>query len=153
MYNPPWKKRGTTALIILALYDGITKIKTGKLSLSSQNSDKTLKIGKMERPDLFSVDESDSLTNGGAERPHNDFHSGQNRWANVCVLSLPLLSHHHFTLPFPRPPLWLMCHSAQHNVLLSISWQSIPGAANSALWPLQCSILMETCSVMVDWRR
>lgn len=104
----------------------------------------------MEHPDLFSVDESDSLTNGGAERPQNNFHSGQNRWANVCVSSLPLLSHHHFTLPFPRPPLWLMCHSAQHNVLLSISWQSIPGAANSALWPLQCSILMETCSVMAD---
>lgn len=33
-------------LFFLVLYDGLTKIKTEKLSLSSKNTDKTLKIGK-----------------------------------------------------------------------------------------------------------
>lgn len=127
-------------------YDRITKIKTEKLGLSCQNSGKTLKIGKWSIQTSFLL-----MTQPYKWRAQStDFHSAENRWTNVCVLSLPLLSHHHSTLPFPRPPLWLMCHSAQHNVLLSLSWQSILGAAMSALWPLEWSILMETSSVMVD---
>lgn len=72
---------------------------------------------------------------------------------HISVFYLYLTSFMILSLALPRPPLWLMCHCAQHNVRPSSSWQSFLGAAISAPWPLEQSTLMETRSVMADAER
>lgn len=84
-------------LFFLVPYDGITRIKTEKLGLSCQNSDRTLKIGNASRP-LFCW----WVRQPYKRRAQNDFHSVENRWTNMCmcfIFTSPLSSSFHPPLP------------------------------------------------------